>query len=232
MSAATTSTRLRTLTMGQRVKVVENENGIVLNAFGTVSRVCSNCAWVTLDERSKVESVHPFDADDARGKNVRVWPEGCEAATATRAAGNRKSRRANRIEAAKAAHDAAVPPATIATFGKDHWLTFAYIETRCVDYDGIPDRRHLRCIHGRHPLQAHEGGDASAYPTRLKSDAVIHNHDDWDCLDDLEREGLLTNLGSSTNPRFKLTARGQEVAAQLRAHKGDDGNFASFVPTE
>jgi hypothetical protein len=32
--------------------------------------------------------------------------------------------------------------------------------------------------------------------------------------------------------RFSLTEKGQRVASELRAHKGNGGNFHSFVPSE
>lgn len=239
--STTTPVRLRTLSKGQRVKVVDvvreghrfggTEDRITVNAFGTVARVCSyGAAWVTLDTRSKVSAVHPFPIGDERSAHVLAYPEDCEAAVGTPTAGNRKERRANKAEAAKALSDTSVGPPTIAIFAKDHWSVFAYIETRCVDYYGVPDRRHLRCIPGRHIAQAHEGGDSSNYPTRMKDGLVLHNHDDWDCLEDLEREGLLVNEGTAVNPEFRLTPLGWDVAKQLRAHKSKGGNFANFVP--
>jgi hypothetical protein len=33
-------------------------------------------------------------------------------------------------------------PVPIELWGKDHWTTLAYIETRCVDYDGVPNHDH------------------------------------------------------------------------------------------
>ena len=232
------STRLKSFKNGQRVKVIDaatpggGEQSITINALGTVSRIRirDGGAWVTLDERNQNASVHPFDASDPRGRNVLAYAGDCEAATEGRAAGNRAERRANKVEAAKAADDNAVPAPTIATFGRDHWSTFAYVETRCVDYEGVPDRRHLRCIHGRHPGQKHEGGDASQYPTRLKNNVDINNHDDWDCIDDLVREGLLESRGTSLYPRFELTPLGREVASQLREHKANRFSFDTFEP--
>ena len=229
MSAATsaTGTRLRTLRNDQRVRVIENEDGHTVNASGVVARVCRDgSAWIAMDRRGNA-NVHPFpeDASNGRGTHVKAYPDGCEGDVEL---GNRKERRANLAEAQKAAADADVPPPTLATFGKDHWSTFGYIETRIVDYKGQPAREHLRCIHGRHPMQAHQGGDASQCPTRLKGGVELHNHDDWDCLDDCEREGLLVNVGSGVNPCFQLTDLGRKIAAQLRAHKASGGSCSTF----
>ena len=120
--------RLRSFHNAQRVKVVDavknpaglREETVTLNALGAVSRIRSDGgAWIRLDERSKVSSVHPFPESDSRSNNVLAYPEDCEAPTKTRADGNRKARRSNKKEVDKAATDEAVPPPTIASFGKD-----------------------------------------------------------------------------------------------------------------
>ncbi len=115
----------------------------------------------------------------------------------------------------------------IGKFGKDHWSTFAYLETRCVDHGGEIELRHMRCDSDRHPQFAHSGITAK-YPTRLKK-GEIKNHDDWDCLDDCELAGLIKNTGTDLHRVYRLTTLGQSVASQLRKHKADGGNFASFT---
>jgi hypothetical protein len=116
----------------------------------------------------------------------------------------------------------------MAKFGKDHWSTFGYIEVRIVDHGGVPENQHLRCIHKRHPFFAHEGGDASSYPTRLKGGQMQKNHDDWDCLEDLEAAGLINNIGTGVNQVYRMTDVGREVAGRLRGHKGTGGTWENF----
>src|ERR1017187_2088113 len=83
-------------------------------------------------------------------------------------------------------------------FGKDHWSTFGYIETRITDYRGMLEHDHMRCNEIRHPLwagagtrAAFVGGMASGteYPTRLKGEETepghfsmenLCDHDDYD----------------------------------------------------
>jgi hypothetical protein len=113
-------------------------------------------------------------------------------------------------------------------FGKDHWSTFGYIETRVVDHNGLPERQHLRCIEQRHPFFAHRGGDASKYPTRLRGGRLKHDHDDWDCLDDLEEARLIDNIGTGVNRVYRLTDFGRKVAGQLRGHRGQGGQWDEF----
>ena len=125
---------------------------------------------------------------------------------------------------------------SIEKWGKDHWSTFAYAETLAVDSgkDGliIPDRPRMRTNEKTHP---HLTGDllgcasGSKYPTRLK-EGEVKGHDDWDCLDDAVREGLLTDEGTGLNRAFLLTKKGKEVANQLRNHKSDGGQFREFNP--
>jgi hypothetical protein len=108
-------------------------------------------------------------------------------------------------------------------FGRDHWSMFAYIECRCVDNQGILNKRHLR-LEGR------------TYPTRLfgyfkdKTNPVlsINNHSDLDCADDLEDVGLIENDGTRFNRVYSLTKYGHKVVAQLRKHKASGGCFANF----
>jgi hypothetical protein len=232
---STSHARLRALTGGQRVKVaeavsaVDSGSVVVLNAFGTVRRVRRDGgAWVALDQRSRVKAVHPWPPSDDRNSHVLAYPEHCEAPPAdNRSAGNRKERRAGKL----LAKEAAEPTPTLADFGRDHWSTFAYLEIRCVDHGGVPKKENMRCLDGRHTFQAH-GHDATGSPTRLRGDRVIHHHDDWDCLDDLEQEGLIESLGTAVSPRYRLTDRGREIASQLRAHKADGGSFSTFTTTE
>lgn len=119
----------------------------------------------------------------------------------------------------------------IEQWGKDHWSTFAYIETLAVDNSGlaIPDARRMRVIHTLHPSKENDH-DSSNYPTRLKGNGIQFNHDDYSCLEDAEAEGLLEDIGTGLNPIYKLTKKGMTIAQQLRRHKMNGGNFANFEP--
>lgn len=123
------------------------------------------------------------------------------------------------------------PRIPIEQWGKDHWGTFAYLETRCVDHNGVVDIRHMRCDQDRHPQFHHAGCDNGVkYPTQYKNGGKLADHDDWDCLDDCELLGLIENKGSGLHRVYKLTALGRMIAAQLRQHKQDKGNFGDFIP--
>lgn len=122
----------------------------------------------------------------------------------------------------------------ISKWGKDHWSTFAYIETRCVDHKGEPDKDHMRTDWDRHPGLVGErkivlgGTQNKKYPTRLNNGTEISDHDDWDCAEDAEREGLLKDVGTGLYPRYELTKLGQNVAAALREHKAAGKSFGEF----
>ena len=116
----------------------------------------------------------------------------------------------------------------IEEFGEDHWSTFVYLETRCVDHKGEVNRMHMRCDRDRHPQFAHND-IVTKFPTHTKK-GKVKEHDDWDCLDDCEQAGLAVNTGTRLHRVYKLTPLGHRVAAQLRQHKADGGNYHSFVP--
>jgi hypothetical protein len=115
----------------------------------------------------------------------------------------------------------------IKRWGKDHWSTFAYLETRCVDHDGDIDRHHLRVDALRHPGLGHCVWSTD-YPTRLKGGDTITPHDDVDCIEDMVAAGLVEWGGSGVNPSISLTALGLMVANALRNHKASGGSFGSF----
>lgn len=120
----------------------------------------------------------------------------------------------------------------ITNWGKDHWSTFAYVETLAVENKGIavPDNVRMRTNEKTHPhLVGHLLGNmgGSKYPTRLKNKEIL-GHDDWDCLDDAVEEGLLEDVGTGLNRAFKLTEKGMKVAAMLREHKMKGGTFSTF----
>lgn len=144
--------------------------------------------------------------------------------------------------AKKTAEPKAVP---VSDFGKDHWSLMAYIETLCVDSInkgiGTIDKRRVRANEKTHPLHAvnsgHGIGWESSYGTRLSCycneqgntcpSRQLPDHDDWDCLNDLEAAGLIDVI-SEANGFVKLTDKGREVAGRLRAHKSKGGMFATF----
>lgn len=124
----------------------------------------------------------------------------------------------------------------VESFGRDHWSVLAYIETRIVDNEGVPDFNHMRTSATRHPMFLGSGqrllvanGGYAEYPTTLKGGELLPNHDDWDCAEDLESAGFIKNCGTGLNPQFMLTKIGKAIVSKLRQHKGDGGTFSSFV---
>jgi hypothetical protein len=103
-----------------------------------------------------------------------------------------------------------VAPVPMIRWGKDHWTTFAYVESRWVDYHGTLDHDRMRCDRARHGafyaakskrIAFGTNADGAKYPTRLKTehpgpDGVwgsvdLPGHDDYDCLNDAITAGLL-----------------------------------------
>lgn len=136
-------------------------------------------------------------------------------------------------------------------FSKDHWSTFAYIETLCVDGKngvGTIARGRMRCNENRHPL-LHSGAPGNKWnpewgtrltgyfesPDRSDHEKIVAaglrlpEHDDWDCLDDLDNAGLVEIL-STINGFVRMTPAGVKMAARVRSHKASGGHFATFRP--
>lgn len=74
--------------------------------------------------------------------------------------------------------------------------------------------------------------DGSTHGIRLSDGTELPgpDYDDWDCLDDLERQGYVENVGTGTTPACKITEAGRALSARLRDHKAQGGRLATFRP--
>lgn len=122
-------------------------------------------------------------------------------------------------------------------WGKDHYSLLAYAECRAVDNRGVLDYRHMRLNEKRHaPYGRPYMQDCKwrpNYGTRLKNfdkepSDQLEWHDDFDCLEDLEREGLV-QAGTLVSQFVALTEKGLALASELRTWKAKGGNFAGFA---
>ena len=136
-----------------------------------------------------------------------------------------------------------VPFVPLEQWGKDHYTTLLYAETRAVDYRGKLDNAHMRCDPRLHRDFANTnlGGQVigGTSPTRLK-EGELANHDDWSCLEDMAALGWVRiwwhqayrmPVGGSV-AKIELTEEGWRQAHALRRHMasgGRSGEFQSLV---
>lgn len=126
---------------------------------------------------------------------------------------------------------------TIEQFGKDHWSLLLYIETRIHNCKGVLDLNHMRIKN-----QAIESKWKPEYGTRLfgywnkdnttNSHLLLPHHDDYDCLNDLETEKLIKNIGTGLKPVCKITKKGAKILSQLLLHKQSNGQCFNFTPNK
>lgn len=119
-------------------------------------------------------------------------------------------------------------PVPVRSWGKDHWTTFAYVETRWVDHRGMLSHDQMRCDRQRHPafysakrraIAMGTDADGARYPTRLKTETPGDNdrwgvvqlpgHDDYDCLNDAIQAGLIAATMPRPSDGVYLDALGQ-----------------------
>lgn len=136
----------------------------------------------------------------------------------------------------------ALNPVPREQWGRDHESMMRFIETVVVEDGGAlraTDHARLRCNPNVHPgfatgqqegfwRGAEERGEEPGlrYGTRLKGHTsatpnVQANHDDWSCLEDFEREGLVENVGTGARPVWKLTEEGWAYAHGLRRERAE-----------
>lgn len=118
-------------------------------------------------------------------------------------------------------------------WGRDHWSTLLYLDHVVQNVDGVPDRRKMRCDPDLHPGLAHAHSTLfpKRYPTKLKAGKVLHGHDDWDCVEDLEAAGLLEWQGTGINPVIVMTTVGHKVVAEAREHRVEHKSCDNFTPS-
>ena len=129
----------------------------------------------------------------------------------------------------------------VSRWGHDHWQTLAYLETCVVDHAGKVDNNRMRCNPRLHrelmsTMPGANVSDPDRYPTRAARCEVIHNHDDWSCLEDMVAAGLIDAWFKQnsqapfggTAAAIQFTELGWAIAGQLRKHKGTGGRYADF----
>lgn len=93
----------------------------------------------------------------------------------------------------------------VENWGKDHYSTLLYIETRVVDYRGIIDTRHMR-------------RSSAGHPTRLRDGSVTDaSHDDFSIIEEFEDEGLVEREAGV----LSLTTKGWAVAGAVRRARAE-----------
>ncbi len=128
-----------------------------------------------------------------------------------------------------------VPPEL---WGRDHWSTLAYIETKLVDgpYKVCFDphmrqgRRHYRVLLGK-PNGRKTPANAMVmrpeYGSRLADGTYLPWHDDWHCVQDMVKAGLFEDGVWDVGFKLKLTDLGSMVTAALRKLKSEGGSFST-----
>lgn len=141
--------------------------------------------------------------------------------------------------------DAYVP---ITLWGRDHWSTLAYLDSKIVngaymrmqlDPRMRAGRRHYRMLWeaSRSLPRSRKYGMGNAvvmedkYGSRLNDGTYAVGHDDWHCVQDFANEGLLTVDVEALEPNVKFTwsEKGRTVVDALLKHKRNGGSFSDFV---
>ncbi len=103
--------------------------------------------------------------------------------------------------------------------GRDHASTLLYLQTVEASHNGVVKNHnngeHLRWKLRKYPFAWESPDDG----TRLWDGSVIGNHDDYDCLEDLEAIGLLVNVGTGFQPVVHLTKRGYDACSAMIAER-------------
>lgn len=124
-------------------------------------------------------------------------------------------------------------------WGRDHWSTLLYVDTRIVDHHGLLHVSQRDSPAGPRGVDPHMR-IGNEYPTRLlnpKSD--LRGHTDYDCLADAIAAGYLTIRPRPADVAVRFSSRYPDVRlteAHMAEPEGDDlmmmGNAVQYVWTE
>ena len=117
------------------------------------------------------------------------------------------------------------PAVSPEAFGKDHNSLLIYCMIRSLDYQGNLDVNHLR----RNPNKRDVGTRKTGLNAKgeylfgtVAKDLTIPEHDDIDCLNDLQEAGLIHIFKTPVIPRVILTHQGFQKAMELCEAKQSD----------
>jgi hypothetical protein len=137
------------------------------------------------------------------------------------------------------------PIVPVVQWGRDHWTTLLYFESRCVDHAGRIGNQHMRTnarLHrkllGGAQWDARMSGEG--YPTRLRDGATLDHHDDWSCAEDLVGHGLIEVVQerdrkpahpfSGGEVFVQLTNLGWRVVQQIRRDRAEGKPIVMWSP--
>ena len=118
------------------------------------------------------------------------------------------------------------------TFGKAHFSLLIYVESRCVDQNGVFEINNIRVNSTKHPLfSGWEYGKRATWEqefgTLLNTGERLVDHDDIDCLDDLDAAGLIEII-SLVNGFMSMTDKGNKLVSKIRSFKAYGGQLKDF----
>ena len=136
------------------------------------------------------------------------------------------------------------PIVPVAKWGRDHWTTLLYIETRCVDYKGVIGNDHMRTNARVHRKLLGEAqtrfGVTGSSPTILRNGDELDRHDDWSCVEEMVAHGLVAMVKESDRKpsqqfgggevRLALTDLGWRVAHTIRRDRAEGKPTVRWQP--
>ena len=113
--------------------------------------------------------------------------------------------------------------------GRDQRSLLLYVEDRCVNNQGVLDLLNLRVNEKNYPLLKVDDGHGfepwdGSNGTRLDNGKTMKEHDDINCLDELDGLGLV-EIMSLANGFVRMTEKGHKVAAELRKRRAKRNEY-------
>lgn len=125
-------------------------------------------------------------------------------------------------------------------WGRDHWSMLLYFRHGEVNNAGFTVRFDPRMRQNRRNFRIMPERTLNGvvmdpgYGSRLVDGTYVPNHDDWCCVQDFARSGLLTCNDEGVEPMevLHLSPKGEQIVADLESHKANGGSYSTFRLSE
>lgn len=133
------------------------------------------------------------------------------------------------------------PYIPISNWARDHWSVLLYLKSCDLNKGGIVDNRRMRVnprLHRKFTTSTQMVIPGGPSDTKLRDGSVAANHDDWSCLEDMVKAGVLrayfrvkskSSAFNCLEARVSLTERGWSIVQSLERFKSRHGSYEEFT---
>lgn len=121
-------------------------------------------------------------------------------------------------------------PISYKLFGIQHWMMLIRVESWFTMNNGEIEPLKMRTNYNKRPPQPKgKQWDKLINSTRLNDGTLAHDHDDWDCLEDLIVNDFVKVELWKNKKLLSLTEKGFQTFVRLRKFRKENQSLKTFI---